>query len=135
VARGFEKMRGFDIFMEASRLIAEQYPDVLFVVVGKDTVHYGSDLKYFKEATYREHLLASGRYDLSKYLFTGFVAEETLAEILSISDLHIYLTEPFIASWSMVDGRWSMRCRVAWYCSLQISVVCANMLSLERMAC
>ena len=104
VSRGFEKMRGFDIFMEASRLIAEQYPDVLFVVVGKDTVHYGSDLKYFKEATYREHLLASGRYDLSKYLFTGFVDEETLAEILSIGDLHIYLTEPFIASWSMVDA-------------------------------
>lgn len=104
VSRGFEKMRGFDIFMEASRLIAEQYPDVLFVVVGKDTVHYGTDLKYFKEATYREHLLASGRYDLSKYLFTGFVDEETLAEILSIGDLHIYLTEPFIASWSMVDA-------------------------------
>ncbi len=104
VSRGFEKMRGFDIFMEASRLIAEQYPDVLFVVVGKDTVHYGSDLKYFKEATYREHLLASGRYDLSKYLFTGFLSEEALAEVLSISDLHIYLTEPFIASWSMVDA-------------------------------
>lgn len=104
VARGFEKMRGFDIFMETSRLIAEEYPDVLFVVVGKDTVHYGSDLKYFKEATYREHLLASGRYDLSNYRFTGFVPEETLAEILSISDLHIYLTEPFIASWSLVDA-------------------------------
>ncbi len=104
VSRGFEKMRGFDIFMEASRLIAEQYPDVLFVVVGRDTVHYGSDLNYVKEASYREHLLASGRYDLSKYLFTGFIAEETLAEILSISDLHIYLTEPFIASWSMVDA-------------------------------
>ena len=116
VARGFEKMRGFDIFMEASRLIAEQYPDVLFVVVGKDTVHYGSDLKYFKEATYREHLLASGRYDLSKYLFTGFVSEETLAEILSISDLHIYLTEPFIASWSMVDA---MSCGVVLLASDQ----------------
>lgn len=116
VARGFEKMRGFDIFMEASRQIAEQYPDVLFVVVGKDTVHYGSDLRYFKEATYREHLLASGRYDLSKYLFTGFVPEETLAEILSISDLHIYLTEPFIASWSMVDA---MSCGVVLLASDQ----------------
>ena len=119
VSRGFEKMRGFDIFMEASRLIAEQYPDVLFVVVGKDTVHYGSDLKYFKEATYREHLLASGRYDLSKYLFTGFVAEDTLAEILSISDLHIYLTEPFIASWSMVDA---MSCGAVLLASDQICV-------------
>ncbi|MBL8488935.1 MAG: glycosyltransferase [Rhodocyclaceae bacterium] len=104
VARGFEMMRGFDIFMEASRRIAEAYPDVVFLVVGGDTVHYGPDLQFIKERTVRESILGSGRYDLSKYVFTGFVPEERLAEILSVSDLHIYLTEPFIASWSLVDA-------------------------------
>lgn len=104
VARGFEMMRGFDIFMEASRRIAEDYPDVVFLVVGGDSVHYGPDLQFIKEKTVREDILASGRYDLSKYVFTGFVPEDKLARILSISDLHIYLTEPFIASWSLVDA-------------------------------
>lgn len=104
VARGFEKMRGFDIFMQTAKRIYEQFPNVMFVVVGSDRVHYGSDLSFIKEASYREHVLKSGEYDLSKVLFTGSVSEDALAEILSISDLHIYLTEPFIASWSMVDA-------------------------------
>lgn len=104
VARGFERMRGFDIFMEVARRIYEQYPNVLFVVVGADSVHYGPDLSYTDKASFREEVLSSGRYDLSKFLFTGWVSENDLAEILSVSDLHIYLTEPFIASWSLVNA-------------------------------
>ena len=104
VARGFEMMRGFDIFMKAAKRIYEQFPDVVFVVVGTDRVHYGGDLKYIEEKSFRHHVLAQEEFDLSKFRFTGYVPQETLADILSISDLHIYLTEPFIASWSMVDA-------------------------------
>jgi glycosyltransferase involved in cell wall biosynthesis len=104
VARGFEMMRGFDIFMKAAKRIYEQMSDVIFVVVGTDRVHYGGDLNRIQEKSFREHVLNKEKFDLSKFRFTGFVPEETLADILSISDLHIYLTEPFIASWSMVDA-------------------------------
>ncbi len=104
VARGFERMRGFDIFMEVARRTYEQFPNVLFVVVGADSVHYGPDLAYTDKQSFREEVLSSGRYDLSKFLFTGRVPETELAEILSLGDLHIYLTEPFIASWSLVDA-------------------------------
>ncbi len=104
VARGFERMRGFDVFMDVARRTYEQYPNVLFVVVGADSVHYGPDLTYTDKASFREEVLSSGRYDLSKFHFTGWVSENDLAEILSVSDLHIYLTEPFIASWSVVNA-------------------------------
>lgn len=104
VARGFERMRGFDIFMEVARRTYEQFPNVLFVVVGADSVHYGPDLAYTDKASFREEVLSSGKYDLSKFLFTGRVPEHDLAQILSLGDLHIYLTEPFIASWSLVDA-------------------------------
>jgi glycosyltransferase involved in cell wall biosynthesis len=104
VARGLEMMRGFDIFMKAAKRIYEQFPDVVFVVVGTDRVSYGGDLRYIKAKSLRHHVLAQDRYDPTKFRFTGYVSEETLAEILSISDLHIYLTEPFITSWSMVDA-------------------------------
>jgi glycosyltransferase involved in cell wall biosynthesis len=67
-------------------------------------VHYGGDMQYFREKSFRHHVMAQDKYDLSKFRFTGYVAESTLADILSISDLHIYLTAPFIASWSMVDA-------------------------------
>ena len=104
VARGFEMMRGFDIFMKAARRIYEQDPDVTFVVVGTDRVHYGNDLNYIPGDTFRHHVLAQEKYDLSKFRFVGYVPQDTLADILSISDLHIYLTQPFIASWSMVNA-------------------------------
>jgi glycosyltransferase involved in cell wall biosynthesis len=77
---------------------------VTFVVVGTDKVFYGGDLKFIREDTFRQHVLAGSGYDLTRFRFTGQVAEETLADILSSGDAHIYLTEPFIASWSMVDA-------------------------------
>jgi len=43
-------------------------------------------------------------YDLSKFLFTGLVSVATLVDILSLSDLHVYLTVPFVLSWSLMDA-------------------------------
>src|SRR5436190_9879769 len=34
VSRGFESMRGFDIFMRAAKIIAREFDDVIFIVVG-----------------------------------------------------------------------------------------------------
>jgi glycosyltransferase involved in cell wall biosynthesis len=104
VARGFEMMRGFDIFMKAAKLIYQQRSDVTFIVVGTDKVHYGGDMKFIKEKSFRHHVLSEGGYDLTRFRFPGFVPQDVLADILSTGDMHIYLTEPFIASWSMVNA-------------------------------
>lgn len=104
VARGFEMMRGFDVFMKAAKIIYEKRSDVTFVVVGTDKIHYGADLKFIKEASFRHEVLSQGNYDLSRFRFVGYVPQETLADVLSCADVHLYLTEPFIASWSMVDA-------------------------------
>lgn len=104
VSRGFESMRGFDVFMKVARQIYEQYPDVLFVCVGSDRVCYGGDERHIRHRTYREHVLAQDQYDLSKFLFTGLVGVRELVEIFNLSDLHIYLTVPFVLSWSMMDA-------------------------------
>lgn len=104
VSRGFEAMRGFDIFMMAAKLIYHRHPDVLFVVVGSDRICYGGDKRHIKHGTFREHVLAQDNYDLSKFLFTGSVPVRALVDILSLSDLHIYLTVPFVLSWSLMDA-------------------------------
>ena len=104
VSRGFESMRGFDIFMRTARLIAREYPDVFFVVVGADRVCYGGDEKHIRHATFREHVLAGDDYDLSRFVFTGLVPVSELVDILSFSDLHIYLTVPFVLSWSLMNA-------------------------------
>ena len=104
VSRGFEPMRGFDIFMRVAKRICDARPDVLFVCVGSDRICYGSALEHVKEATYREHILAQDDYDPDRFIFTGMVQPAELVEILNLSDLHIYLTAPFVLSWSMMNA-------------------------------
>ena len=49
-------------------------------------------------------MLSQESYDLSRFLFLGRILPEQLADILRISDLHIYLTAPFVLSWSLLNA-------------------------------
>ncbi len=105
VSRGFESMRGFDIFMRSARLIAQRYPKVLFFVVGSERICYGGDENYIKGyANFKEWVLAREKFDLSKFVFVGRLPQIELGRLLASTDLHIYLTVPFVLSWSMMDA-------------------------------
>jgi glycosyltransferase involved in cell wall biosynthesis len=105
VSRGFESMRGFDVFMKAAKKIYLQYPDVLFFVVGSDRIAYGGDESYIAPfKSFKEWTLAQDQYDLSKFVFTGRQTPADLGRMLASTDLHIYLTVPFVLSWSMMDA-------------------------------
>ena len=104
VSRGMESMRGFDIFMRAAKKLCDRRADVLFVVVGQDRVCYGGDDKFTGGKTFKEWVLAQDHYDLSRFLFTGLMPEPALAALLAATDLHIYLTVPFVLSWSLFDA-------------------------------
>lgn len=104
VSRGFESMRGFDIFMQAAKRINQQHPRVLFVVVGSDRIAYGGDRQRIREKSFREHVLAGDEYDLSKFFFTGVLPPAELAQVLAMSDVHLYLTVPFVLSWSLFNA-------------------------------
>jgi glycosyltransferase involved in cell wall biosynthesis len=73
-------------------------------VVGADRVQYGEDLRFIRAPTFAQHVLSQDRYDLSRFLFTGSILEDQLVDILSVSDVHIYLTMPFVLSWSLMDA-------------------------------
>jgi glycosyltransferase involved in cell wall biosynthesis len=104
VARGLESMRGFDIFVRVANRIAKEMSNVLFVVVGSDRVCYGNDLDHIKTKTFREHVIQSEQPDLSRFRFLGIVPKTQLADRLSLSDLHFYLTVPFVLSWSLLNA-------------------------------
>jgi len=104
VSRGLESMRGFDIFVRVANRIAAEMSNVLFVVVGSDQVHYGDDLRRVRTKTFREHVLLTEQPDLSRFRFLGRVSREQLADLFSISDLHVYLTVPFVLSWSLLNA-------------------------------
>jgi glycosyltransferase involved in cell wall biosynthesis len=101
---GLETARGFDIFMKVAKRICDTRREVLFVVIGADRAYYGEDRRYIRENTFYQHVLAQDQYDLSRFIFTGQILESELVDIFSLSDLHIYLTVPFVLSWSMLDA-------------------------------
>jgi glycosyltransferase involved in cell wall biosynthesis len=104
VSRGLESIRGFDTFMKTAKKIYQRLPDVRFVVVGQDKVFYGSDERRAGGLTYKQWVLSQDDYDMSKFAFVGYVPTPALAELLAQSDLHIYLTVPFVLSWSLMDA-------------------------------
>jgi glycosyltransferase involved in cell wall biosynthesis len=104
VSYGLEALRGFDIFMKVAKRICEARPDVIFIIVGADRVQYGEDVRFIQAPTFAQHVLSQDSYDLSRFLFTGQILEEQLVQILSLSDVHIYLTMPFVLGWSLFDA-------------------------------
>ncbi len=102
VARGMEPYRGFPAFMEALARVQKVRPNLQALVIGQDRVAYGrkrADGKSFKDAALDEHDL-----DLSRVHFTGLVPFETLRTAFHVSTVHVYLTVPFVLSWSMIEA-------------------------------
>ena len=104
VTRGFEMLRGFDLFMAAARRVLERCPDVVFAIAGGDRICYGSGNQCGGHGSFRERVTASHAHDPSRFRFLGVVPEDELANLLSISDLHVYLTAPFFTSWSVLEA-------------------------------
>ncbi|MCI0701455.1 MAG: glycosyltransferase, partial [Planctomycetia bacterium] len=104
VSRGFESMRGFDIFMKVAKRLCDQRSDVVFAVVGEDRVCYGGDSRFTKGKSFKEWVLSQDNYDLSRIRFLGRIPPRELAKLLGMSDLHLYLTTPFVLSWSLLNA-------------------------------
>ncbi|SDB60725.1 glycosyltransferase family 4 protein [Belnapia rosea] len=104
VARGLEPYRGFHVFMRSLPEILARRPAAQIVMVGGEDPHYGS--KPREGTSWKALLLAElgERLDLSRVHFTGKVPHETLLGLLSLSSAHVYLTYPFVLSWSMLES-------------------------------
>jgi len=104
VARGLESMRGFDLFMQVAQRIARERSDVLFVIAGDEQTYYGWDKLHTGQPSFKQWVLSRGDYDLSRFRFVGHIPPAELADLLCRSDLHFYLTVPFVLSWSLFNA-------------------------------
>jgi glycosyltransferase involved in cell wall biosynthesis len=104
VSRNLEPYRGFHVFMRSLPLIQERCPDARIIIVGGDGVSYGRKLPEGKtyRSIYREEL--QGQVDWSKVHFTGRLPYNKYISILQLSSAHVYLTYPFVLSWSMLEA-------------------------------
>lgn len=103
-SRETDRVRGFDLFMEVARRIAGERPDVLFIVVGNEGIYYDWDVLRIGGPSFKRWVLDRGGFDLENLVFLGHVESARLAEVLRISDLHVYLSAPFVLSWSLLDA-------------------------------
>lgn len=102
--RGMESMRGFDIFMQIAKRLCEERKDIIFLIAGEDRICYGGDERIIRRKSFKEWVLAQDNYDLSRFIFLGLVPPAQLVQLFAVSDLHIYLTVPFVLSWSLMDA-------------------------------
>jgi glycosyltransferase involved in cell wall biosynthesis len=104
VSRGLESIRGFDVFMKVAKRLCERRKDVVFFVVGEDRICYGGDAEFTGSSSFKQWVLSRDQYDQSRFIFTGLLPTPQLVQLFSLSNLHIYLTVPFVLSWSLMDA-------------------------------
>lgn len=104
VARNLEPYRGFHIFMRALPEILRRRPRAHIIIVGGDGVSYGGPAA--PRSSFREMMMqeVGPRIDLSRVHFLGHVPYAAYLNLLQISSVHVYLTYPFVLSWSFIEA-------------------------------
>lgn len=103
VARNLEPVRGYHIFMRALPKILRERPQARVFIVGGDGVSYGAKPP---EGSYRQKYLQEvGReLDPERVHFMGKVPRQVFLRLMQVSRCHVYLTYPFVLSWSMLEA-------------------------------
>jgi len=102
VSRNLEPYRGFHVYMKALEEMCRRRPKAHFLMVGGDDVSYGRRLPDGK--TYREELLKEVKIDPDRVHFLGRIPYSSFVKVLQLSSAHVYLTYPFVLSWSMLEA-------------------------------
>ncbi|MCI4678573.1 glycosyltransferase [Rhodoblastus acidophilus] len=104
VARNLEPMRGYHIFMRALPRILDARPEAQVVIVGGDGVSYGPSPPEGKswKSIYLDEV--AGRLDLSRVHFLPYLPYDEYVRLLQVSRTHVYLTFPFVLSWSLIEA-------------------------------
>ena len=104
VARNLEPYRGFHVFMRSLPKLQKTRPNLQVLIVGGDEVSYGKRLP--QGQTYRAQYCdeLKGDVDWSRVHFVGKLAYLDYLKVLQISSAHVYLTYPFVLSWSLLEA-------------------------------
>lgn len=104
VNRNLEPYRGYHIFMRALPEMMRRRQNAIALIVGGDKVSYGAKAPEgttWKEIFFNE---VKDRLDLSRLFFLGNIPYQTFLSLLQVSTCHVYLTYPFVISWSCIEA-------------------------------
>ncbi|MFD2453248.1 glycosyltransferase [Ideonella paludis] len=111
VNRNLEPYRGYHRFLRALPTVLKQVPDAQVVLVGGDGVSYGAPApqgQTWKQIYWGE---VAAQLDASRVHFVGQLPYADYQKLLQVSAAHVYLTYPFVLSWSCLEAM-SLGCHV-----------------------
>jgi glycosyltransferase involved in cell wall biosynthesis len=104
VGRNLEPYRGYHIVMRALPKIMRERPNAKVVIVGANGVSYGAaapDGKSWKDIFLDE---VRDQIDLSRVIYAETLPYGLFLRLFRLSRVHMYLTYPFVLSWSMLEA-------------------------------
>lgn len=104
VNRNLEPYRGYHVFMRALPKILAARPKARVLIVGGDGVSYGAKAPEGK--TWKQIFLdeVKNDVDLKRIHFLGNIQYPLFVQLLQVSSCHVYLTYPFVLSWSCIEA-------------------------------
>ncbi|MGB5863387.1 MAG: glycosyltransferase family 4 protein [Sulfitobacter sp.] len=103
MARNLERMRGFHKFMRALPVILAARPKARVLIIGGNETSYGAKSKAKGGLRGEMEAEVGDKVDWNRVHFLGRVPYEDYQKIIQISRCHIYLTMPFVLSWSLLE--------------------------------
>ncbi len=106
VNRNLEPYRGYHVFMRALPRLLKERPNARVLIVGGDDVSYGA--RPAKGQTWKQIFIDEVRSqipdaDWARVHFLGRIPYDKFQSLLKVSRAHIYLTYPFVLSWSLFE--------------------------------
>lgn len=128
VNRNLEPYRGYHIFMRCLPEILKRKPNLRVLIVGGDSVSYGAkptDCKSWKEKFIAEVQPKIPPELWQRIHFLGRIPYPVYLELLQVSTVHVYLTYPFVLSWSLLESM-SAGCSIVASNTQPVSEVITN---------
>lgn len=111
VNRNLEPYRGYHVFMRALPEILKRRPKARVMIVGGDDVSYGARPNpeehggtKWKDIFANEVRPQISDDDWARVHFLGNISYQHFIPLLQLSSVHIYLTYPFVLSWSLLEA-------------------------------
>jgi glycosyltransferase involved in cell wall biosynthesis len=111
VNRNLEPYRGYHIFMRSLPALLKERPNAHVIIVGGDKVSYGAAAPAGQswKAIFLNEVI--DRIDKSRVHFVGNLSYRNFIKVLQVSTVHVYLTYPFVLSWSLLEAM-SVECAI-----------------------
>jgi len=102
LSRCFEEYRGFPQAMRALARLQRERPSVHVLLAGSDEIAYGTPRSDGR--SWRQWASEELDWDPARTHWLGILQNEQYEQLLQWSDVHFYLTVPFVLSWSLLEA-------------------------------